>query len=192
MDTIISAALSRSRMVISGFVVLFLAGMVAYVDIPKEAEPEITLPLIFISVTLDGVSPTDAERLLIRPIEEEVQALAGIKEVSATGFQGGASVTLEFEFDTDLQDALADTRAAVDRAKPDLPVDAEEPSVIEFDSSGFPIMSVTVSGQLPERTLLQLSRDLRDRVAQISNVLEATVSGIREEQVEIVIDSIDG
>lgn len=190
MDTIISAALSRSRMVISGFVVLFIAGMVAYVDIPKEAEPEITLPLIFISVTLDGVSPTDAERLLIRPIEEEVQALAGIKEVSATGFQGGATVTLEFEVDTDLQDALADTRAAVDRAKPDLPVDAEEPSVIEFDSSGFPIMSVTVSGQLPERTLLQLSRDLRDRVAQISNVLEATVSGIREEQVEIVIDPL--
>lgn len=190
MNALISAALDRSRMVISGFVVLFIAGMVAYIDIPKEAEPEITFPLIFVSVILDGVSPSDAERLLIRPIEEEVQALAGIKEVKATGFQGGASVTLEFEVDTDLQDALADTRAAIDRAKPDLPTDAEEPSVIEFDSSGFPIMSVTVSGQLPERTLLQLSRDLRDRVAQISNVLEATISGIREEQVEIVIDPL--
>ena len=190
MNALISAALDRSRMVISGFFVLFIAGMVAYVDIPKEAEPEITFPLIFISVILDGVSPSDAERLLIRPIEEEVQALAGIKVVKATGFQGGASVTLEFEVDTDLQDALADTRAAIDRAKPDLPTDAEEPSVIEFDSSGFPIMSVTISGQLPERTLLQLSRDLRDRVAQISNVLEATISGIREEQVEIVINPL--
>lgn len=190
MNALISAALDRSRMVISGFVVLFIAGMIAYIDIPKEAEPEITFPLIFVSVILDGVSPSDAERLLIRPIEEEVQALAGIKEVKATGFQGGASVTLEFEVDTDLQDALADTRAAIDRAKPDLPTDAEEPSVIEFDSSGFPIMSVTVSGQLPERTLLQLSRDLRDRVAQISNVLEATISGIREEQVEIIIDPL--
>ena len=139
---------------------------------------------------LDGVSPGDAERLLIRPIEEEVQAVAGIKEVRATGFQGGASVTLEFEVDIDLQDALADTRAAVDRAKPELPIDAEEPSVQEFDSSGFPVMSVTVSGPLPERTLLQLSRDLRDRVAHIGNVLEATASGIREEQVEIVINPL--
>jgi multidrug efflux pump len=190
MNALITAALSRSRMVISGFVVLFLAGVVSYVEIPKEAEPEITFPLIFISMILDGVSPGDAERLLIRPIEEEVQAVAGIKEVRATGFQGGASVTLEFEVDIDLQDALADTRAAVDRAKPELPIDAEEPSVQEFDSSGFPVMSVTVSGPLPERTLLQLSRDLRDRVAQIGNVLEATASGIREEQVEIVINPL--
>ncbi|MBT7451429.1 MAG: efflux RND transporter permease subunit, partial [Rhodospirillaceae bacterium] len=190
MNAIIDAALSRSRMVISGFIVLFLVGTVSYVEIPKEAEPEITFPLIFVSLILDGVSPNDAERLLIRPMEEEVQALAGIKEVRATGFQGGASITLEFEVDTDLQAALADTRAAVDRAKTELPLDAEEPSVREFDSSGFPIISITVSGPLPERTLLQLSRDLRDRAAQIGNVLEANISGVREEQVEIVIDPL--
>lgn len=190
MNAIISAAMQRSRMVISGLVVLFLAGTVSYIEIPKEAEPEVTFPLIFISVILEGVSPGDAERLLIRPIEEEVQSLAGIKEIRATGFQGGANVTLEFEVDTDLQDALADTRAAVDRAKPELPIDAEEPSVREFDSSGFPIMSITVSGPLPERTLLQLSRDLRDRIAQVGNVLEAMISGVREEQVEIVVDPL--
>lgn len=190
MNTIIDAALGRSRMIISAFVVLFIVGTVSYVEIPKEAEPEISFPLIFISVTLEGVSPSDAERLLIRPIEEKVQSLQGIKEVRATGFQGGASITLEFEVDVDLQNALADTRAAVDRAKPELPVDAEEPTVAEFDSSGFPIMSITVSGPLPERTLLQLSRDLRDRVSQIGNVLEATVSGVREEQVEIIIDPL--
>lgn len=190
MNSIINAALSRSRMVISAFVVLFIVGAVSYVDIPKEAEPEISFPLIFISVTLEGVSPSDAERLLIRPIEEKVQSLQGIKEIRATGFQGGANITLEFEIDVDLQNVLADTRAAVDRAKPELPADAEEPSVAEFDSSGFPIMSITVSGPLPERTLLKLSRDLRDRVSQIGNVLEATVSGIREEQVEIIIDPL--
>ena len=190
MNAIISAALQRSRMVISGLVVLFLAGTVSYIEIPKEAEPEVTFPLIFVSVVLEGVSPGDAERLLIRPIEEEIQSLAGIKEIRATGFQGGANLTLEFEVETDLQDALADTRAAVDRAKPELPVDAEEPSVREFDSSGFPIMSITVSGPLPERTLLQLSRDLRDRITQIGNVLEATISGVREEQVEIIVDPL--
>lgn len=190
MNSIINAALSRSRMVISGFIVLFIVGTVSYIEIPKEAEPEISFPLIFISVTLEGVSPSDAERLLIRPIEEKVQSLQGIKEIRATGFQGGANITLEFEVDVDLQGALADTRAAVDRAKPELPVDAEEPSVAEFDSSGFPIMSITVSGPLPERTLLQLSRDLRDRVSQIGNVLEATVSGTREEQVEIIINPL--
>ena len=190
MNAIISAALNRSRMVISGLVVLFIVGSAAYVNIPKEAEPEITFPFIFISMTLEGVSPGDAERLLIRPVEEGMQSLAGIKEITATGFQGGASVVLEFVIDTDLQDALADTRAAMDRARPELPVDADEPSVREFNSSGFPIMSLTVSGPVPERTLLQLSRELRDRIAGVGNVLESKLSGIREEQVEIIIDSL--
>jgi multidrug efflux pump len=190
MNAIISAALSRSRMVISGLVVLFIVGSVSYVNIPKEAEPEITFPFIFISMTLEGVSPGDAERLLIRPVEEQMQSLAGVKEITATGFQGGASVVMEFEIETDLQDALADTRAAMDIARPELPVDADEPSVREFSSSGFPIMTLTVSGPVPERTLLQLSRELRDRIAGVGNVLESKLSGIREEQVEIIIDPL--
>ncbi|MDG2319600.1 MAG: efflux RND transporter permease subunit [Rhodospirillaceae bacterium] len=190
MHAIISAALSRSRMVISGLVVLFIVGSISYVNIPKEAEPEITFPFIFISMTLEGVSPGDAERLLIRPVEEQMQSLAGVKEITATGFQGGASVVMEFEIETDLQDALADTRAAMDIARPELPVDADEPSVREFSSSGFPIMTLTVSGPVPERTLLQLSRELRDRIAGIGNVLESKLSGIREEQVEIIIDPL--
>ena len=190
MNAIISAALSRSRMIISALVILFIAGSAAYVNIPKEAEPEITFPLIFISMILEGVSPGDAERLLIRPVEEEMQSLAGVKEVTATGFQGGANVVLEFEIETDLQDALADTRAAMDRARPELPIDAEEPSIREFSSSGFPIMSITVSGPVPERTLLQLSRELRDRIAQVGNVLESNLSGVREEQVEIITDPL--
>ncbi len=190
MNAIITAALHRSRMVISALVVLFIAGTAAYINIPKEAEPEITFPFIFISMILEGVSPGDAERLLIRPVEEEMQSLQGLKEITATGFQGGANVVLEFEIEADLQDALADTRAAMDRARPELPVDAEEPSIREFNSSGFPIMSITVSGPVPERTLLQLSRDLRDRIAQIGNVLESNLSGVREEQVEIIIDPL--
>ena len=190
MNAIISAALNRSRMVISGLVVLFIVGSAAYVNIPKEAEPEITFPFIFISMILEGVSPGDAERLLIRPVEEQMQSLAGVKEITATGFQGGASVVLEFEVERDLQDALADTRAAMDIARPELPTDAEEPSIREFSSSGFPIMSLTVSGPVPERTLLQLSRELRDRIAGVGNVLESNLSGVREEQVEIIIDPL--
>ena len=107
MNAIISAALNRSRMVISGLVVLFIVGSAAYVNIPKEAEPEITFPFIFISMILEGVSPGDAERLLIRPVEEQMQSLAGVKEITATGFQGGASVVLEFEVERDLQDAIS-------------------------------------------------------------------------------------
>jgi len=190
MNAIIDAAFHHTRMVVVSLIVLFLAGTIAYVSIPKEAEPEIKLPLIFVSLRLDGVSPGDAERLLIRPVEEEMQALQGIKEVRATGFQGGASVVLEFVADTKMDRALDDVRQAMGRARPKIPADANEPFIREFNQGGFPILTASIAGDIPERTLLHMAQDLRDRVAQLPNVLEANVSGLREEQVEIVIDPL--
>ncbi len=190
MNAIIDAAFHHTRMVVVSLVVLFLAGTIAYVSIPKEAEPEIKIPLIFVSLRLDGVSPGDAERLLIRPVEEEMQALQGIKEIRATGFQSGASVVLEFVADTKMDRALDDVREAMGRARPKIPVDADEPVVREFNQGGFPILTASIAGDVPERTLLHMAQDLRDRVAQLPNVLEANVSGVREEQVEIIIDPL--
>jgi len=190
MNAIIDAAFHHTRMVIVTLLVLFLAGIIAYASIPKEAEPEIKLPLIFVSLRLDGVSPGDAERLLIRPVEEEMQALQGIKEVRATGFQGGATVVLEFVAETKMDRALDDVREAMGRARPKIPADADEPIVREFNQGGFPILTASIGGDVPERTLLHLAQDLRDRVAQLPNVLEANISGVREEQVEIVIDPL--
>ncbi|MDX2144602.1 MAG: efflux RND transporter permease subunit [Rhodospirillaceae bacterium] len=190
MNAIIDAAFHHTRMVLVTLAVLFMAGTVAYVGIPKEAEPEIKMPLIFVSMRLEGVSPEDSERLLIRPIEEEMQALQGIKEVRATGFQGGATVILEFVAETNMEVALGDVRDAMDRARPKMPADADEPIIREFNQGGFPILTVSIAGDVPERTLLHLAQELRDRVAQLPNVLEANVSGTREEQVEIVIDPL--
>jgi multidrug efflux pump len=190
MNAIIDAAFSHTRMVWVTLVVLFSAGCLAYMNIPKEAEPEIKLPLIFVQLRLEGVSPGDSERLLIRPVEEEMQALAGIKEVRATGFQGGASVVLEFVAETSMDKALDDVREAMSRARPKIPADADEPIIREFNRDGFPILTAAIAGDVPERTLLHLAQDLRDHMAQLPNVLEATVSGVREEQVEIIIDPL--
>lgn len=190
MNAIINAAFHHTRMVIVTLVVLFMAGTLAYVNIPKEAEPEIKMPLIFVQLRLEGVSPGDAERLLIRPVEEEMQALQGIKEIRATGFQGGASIILEFVADAKMDRALDDVREAMGRARPKIPDDADEPIVREFNQGGFPILTASIGGDVPERTLLHLAQDLRDRVAQLPNVLEANISGVREEQVEIVIDPL--
>jgi multidrug efflux pump len=190
MNAIIDAAFHHTRMVVVSLIVLFIAGTIAYVSIPKEAEPEIKMPIIFVTMRLDGVSPGDSERLLIRPVEEEMQALQGIKEVRATGFQGGASIVLEFVAETKMDRALDDVREAMGRARPKIPADADEPIIREFAQGGFPILTASIAGDVPERTLLHLAQDLRDRVAQLPNVLEATVSGVRDEQVEIVIDPL--
>ena len=186
--TIIDAALSRSRTVIAVLVLLLIAGFSSYVNIPKEARPDVNVPIIYVSMSLKGISPEDAERLLVRPMEAEVKSIEGVKEIRSSAFQGGANVLMEFEagFNADL--ALADVREKVDIAKADLPVDADETRVKEVNLSLFPIIIVTLGGEVPERSLLKIGRDLQEKIEGISSVLEANIGGDRDEQVEIVID----
>ena len=117
MKTIIQAATNRSRTVMIAFFVIIAAGIVSYYSIPKESEPEIDIPFIYVEVTLEGVAPEDAERLLVRPLEQELRTLEGIKEMVASGGENRATVTLEFEPEADVDKALADVRERVDLAK---------------------------------------------------------------------------
>jgi len=188
--SIIDASLSRSRTVIAVLALLLIAGFSSYVNIPKEARPDVNVPIIYVSMSLKGISPEDAERLLVRPMETEVKSIEGIKEIRSSAFQGGANVLLEFEAGFDADRALADVREKVDIAKANLPDTADEPSVNEVNFSLFPIIIVALGGEVPERALLKVGRDLQEKIEGISSVLEATIGGDRDEQVEIVIDPL--
>jgi multidrug efflux pump len=191
-NALIDAALSRARTVVLVLVTILVAGVLAYAAIPKEAEPDVEVPFIYVSVTLDGISPEDAERLLIRPLEQELRALEGIKELGATAYEGGANVLLEFEAGAvDTEVALQDVREKVDLAKSKFPSEAEEPRVQEVKFSRFdPMLVLSVGGNVPERTLYALVRDLREEIESLPGVLEVTVVGDREELVEVVVDPL--
>ncbi|MCB2100577.1 MAG: efflux RND transporter permease subunit [Rhodobacterales bacterium] len=190
MKTVIESALGRSRTVLLALLFLLIAGGVAFSLIPKEADPDVNIPIIYVSITHDGISPEDAERLLIRPMETELRSIEGVKEMRAQGYEGGANVTLEFEAGFDADQAMSDVREKVDLAKPDLPDATDEPTVHEVNLSLFPVLVVTLAGNVPERTLYKLADDLQDAIEGISTVLEAKISGKRDELVEIVIDPI--
>ena len=89
MLTIIDAALSRTRSVLMVFVLLLIAGAVTYLNIAKESNPDITIPMIYVSMVHDGISPEDAERMLVRPMEKELKSIAGIKEMTSNAGEGG-------------------------------------------------------------------------------------------------------
>ena len=190
MNALISAALSRTRTVLMVLVLLLVAGAIAFAEIPKESDPDINIPIIYVSVTYEGISPEDSERLLLRPIEQQVRTIEGIKEMRATAFQGGGNVVLEFSAGFDADRALTDVREKVDLARSDLPDGVDEPTVNEVNFSLFPVLVVMLSGDVPERTLLRLARDLKDTVEGIEAVLEADIVGDREELVEIVVDPV--
>ncbi len=127
----------------------------------------------------------------MRPLEQQLRNIEGIKEMLGSATEGRGSVTLEFEPEIDVEQALQDVREKVDLAQAELPVDAEEPRVSEVKFSRFdPMLVINLRGEVPERTLNRISRTLKDRIQSVSGVLEVTLVGIREELLEIIVDPV--
>jgi multidrug efflux pump len=185
---IVETAIANARLTISVLLFLMLAGAMAYVSIPKEAEPDIQIPILYVSLHYDGISPEDSERLLLRPMETALKSISGIKKMTSTAYQGGGNVLIEFQAGADLGKALDDVRNKVAQARPELPDGADEPSVNEVNLSEFPILVITLSGEVPERVLAASARELRDRIEELPPVLEANLQGVRDDLVEVVID----
>ncbi len=185
---IVETAIANARLTISVLLFLMLAGAMAYVSIPKEAEPDIQIPILYVSMTYSGISPEDSERLLLRPMETALKSITGIKKMTATAYQGGGNVLIEFQAGADLDRALDDVKTKVDQARPELPDGTDEPTVNEVNLSEFPILVITLSGNVPERVLTSSARELRDRIAELPPVLDAELQGVREDLVEVVID----
>ncbi|MEP3265808.1 MAG: efflux RND transporter permease subunit [Hyphomicrobiales bacterium] len=184
----LEAILRRPKTVITMMLAMLIAGILVYKSIPKEANPDIDVPIFTIQVVQQGISPQDAERLLVRPLETELRGVDGLEEIIAVAFEGGASVTMEFNVDFDKDKALADVRDKVDQAQADFPPNAEEPLITETNFSLQPTIFVTLSGNVPERTLHRLANRLQDEIEAINTVREANLLGEREELLEVVID----
>lgn len=190
MNKIINLAFSRSRAVLLSLMFIIVAGAMAYKAIPKESEPDIAVPIIYVSMTHDGISPEDAERLLVRPMEKELQSIEGLKEMKGTAAEGHASVQLEFSAGFDSNQALTDVREKVDIAKVKLPDATDEPEVVEVNVALFPVLTVSLSGPIPERSLVNIARDLQDRIEALPGVLEAVIGGDREAVLEVIVDPV--
>jgi len=190
MLALINSAFDRSRTVYMVLLFLMVAGVMAYSSIPKEMEPDVPIPIIYVSMSLDGISPKDGERLLVRPMEKELQSIDGLKNMSSTSSESHASVLLEFDAGFDGAEALLDVREKVDKAKGNLPAATDEPTVNEVNVALFPVLSVSLSGNLPERTLVGIARNFKDKLEALPGVLEAKVAGEREEVLEIVVDPV--
>jgi multidrug efflux pump len=191
MNNLIYGALSHSRTVLMIFVLLLISGVVTYLNIPKEANPDVPLARINVTIIHDGIAPEDSARMLVKPMERELRALDGLKEMRATAGEGYASISLEFIPGFDSSEALADVRDKVTVAKAKLPSDTEEPTIKEVTMAGQQAaITVVLSGPVSERALVTVARELQNRLEGISEVLEVDIGGDREDIVEIVVDPL--
>lgn len=189
--SIITSAVNHYRSTFSVLLLLMAVSLYSYFTIPLEATPRVKVPYVLVSVVLFGVSPEDASRLLVRPIEKELRAVEGIEEVRAIGSESVATIIIKFEAGAVKSDkAVNDVRVAIDRAKAELPMDAEEPVVKELTADDFPAITIafSMSDGASERMVFQTAQMIQREVEGLNGVLEASLIGEREELVEIVID----
>ena len=183
-----SLAVDHSTSVLVLFFFVTIAGLLAYRTIPKESFPEFQMAMIAVNTVYPGVSPSDVESLVTRKLEEELNTIADVKELTSTSVEGYSSVVVEFETATDLNEALQQVREKVDLARPELPSDAEDPFIMEFSMSDAPIMQVNLSGGYGLVRLKELGEELQERIESIPAILRAGLRGGLERQVKVDVD----
>jgi multidrug efflux pump len=191
MISAINAAIDRSRTVLVAFLVIIGAGVLSYQALPKQAEPDVPFPMIFVQLFLEGSSPEDAERLLIRPMEQELRSLDGLIKMVATAGESSATINLEFEPEVDIAVAIQDVREKVNLTRAKLPPGVDEPRVQEAQRARFePMLVLNLGGTVPQRALYTISRSLKEELEGIDGVLETKIVGIREELLEVIINPL--
>ena len=190
MTGLIDWASNRARMVLAFIVLSLLAGGLAYSGLPKEGEPDIEIPALFVSVVFPGISAADSEAMLVKPMETELADIDGLKKMSATAAENYAGLALEFEFGWDKAKVIADVRDAMSNAEEQFPDGVEKYSINEINFSEFPIIIVNLTGRVPERTMSRIARDLQERLERNDAVLQAGIAGKRDEMLEVLIDPL--
>ena len=190
MHALVDWATDRARMILVFIAMSLAAGILAYTSLPKEGEPDIDIPALFVSVPFPGISAEDSEKLIVKPLENKLKELDGLKTMSSTAAEGYGGVALEFEFGWDKTATIADVRDKANQAQAEFPDGADQYSINEINFSEFPIIVVSLSGKLPERTMTRVAKDLQDRIESMPEVLEAGLAGQRDEMLEVLIDPL--
>lgn len=165
--------------------IIVLAGISAYVGLPREASPSIEIPYVFISTVYVGVSPEEIEKLVTMEIEKQVKAIADIKEITSVSRESFSSVTVEFNPDVEIDDALQKVRDKISVAKSNMPGDIEEPVITEVNFSELPMLYINIAGNYGLARLKEIADNLSDKIEGVPGVLSAEVVGGLDREVKI-------
>ena len=170
---------------------LAITGVLAYVNLPKESFPDISLPNIYVSVIYPGTSPKDMENLIVRPIEKECKSIAGVKKIKSSSLQDYCSVVVEFNSDINIDVAKQKVKDAVDRAKTDLPKDLKnDPEIIDINFADLPVMQVNISGDYELNKLKKYADDAKERLESLKEIKKVEIIGALEREIQINVDML--
>jgi len=186
---ILSDAAIRNRTTVGVLALLIVVfGVYSYLTLPREAAPDIAVPVILVTTVYEGVSPADIESSVTIKIEKELAGLKGVKEIRSSSAEGTSTIVIEFLPDVKIDDAMQYVRDRLDRAKAELPKDAEEPTLTEINFAEFPIMMVNITGDISPVRLKLIADQMEDVIEGIPGVLNCSVLGGLEREIRLEID----
>ena len=179
----------RKRTALAILVVLIFAGIFGRANIPIESEPEIVVPVIYIGVSLTGISPQDAERLLLKPLEDELRGIEGVDEMQGFAFENYAAVIVKFDAADSMKLSMDKVRDATNDAKIKFPDDANDPVISELSVTDEPNIIIAIDTEnASERYVLNLARQIKKDIELIPSIFEVEIVGSRDEQLEATIN----
>ena len=184
-------ALKNKNTVYLAVIILLVFGVISYFTMPKELFPEINYPTVFVQTTYPGNSPEDIENLITRPLENELQTLQGLNELSSNSLQDFSVIFVEFQTNIDIKEALVDVKEAIDKAKSELPDDLPaDPSAVNLDFTSFPILNVNLSGDYSRVQLKDFAEYLQQEFERVFEISQANIAGVDERIIKVDIDLI--
>ena len=182
-------ALQNKVSVFVVFCMIVLFGIMSYITLPKEDNPDVEMPYIHVGTMYPGVSPEDMENLVTKPLEKELKGINELKKMESTSFEGYSSISLEFQTSIAIEDALQKVRDKVSISKSDLPEDTKEPLITELSMEQVPAMIVSISGDVSLEFLKKIAEELEDDIEPMKQVLETVIVGGLEREIQVIIDN---
>ncbi|HGJ65658.1 TPA: efflux RND transporter permease subunit [bacterium] len=171
------------------FIAIVVIGFFSLSRLAIDLLPDIEFPSLTVSVSYPGASPKEVETLITEPLERAVSTIQNVKQVRSSSNEGRSSVTMDFNWGTDMTEATNDLREKIDRIKGALPEEADTPSIWKFDPSSMPIMFLGFVGDMPLDEIREYAdNQIRYRLEQIEGVAAVDIRGGLEREIHVDIN----
>ncbi len=175
------------------FAALVVVGLMAYSRMGVDLFPDVSFPFVGVVTGYPGAGPEEVESQVSKPIEEAVSSLSGVKQVRSTSSEGLSMVSIEFQLEHPVSQAMSDVKERMGAIRGNLPEDIKEPVVIKYDPNSMPVMTLAVtdkSGSLPPDKLRKLVDDkIKPRIERLAGVAGADSSGGLEREIHVELSA---
>lgn len=188
--SIAELSIKRPVSTIMLFVSLVVIGLIAAFRLPLEAFPEVSPPFIFVQMPYAGSTPEEVERTVLRPVEETLSTMAGIKRIDASANADGAQLFIQFsDWERDVAIAASEARERIDAIRDDLPDDLQRYLVLKFSTTDQPVLRVRLASDTDlTGSYDMIDREFKRRIERIPGVARVDISGAPANEVEIAIN----